>query len=73
MLYHVHVRAIRAAAAATRGCGGSIYVVETDLALSRSDPAYDRDALGDLLFAAKDYLAANPEYHGLKIVPYLHR
>jgi hypothetical protein len=73
MLEHIHVRAIRPAYRAAPGAAKPIYVIETDLALSKSDPAYDSDALGDLLFAAKDYLAANPAYHGLKIVPYLQR
>ncbi len=70
MLDHVHVRAIRPAYRETPGAMRPIYVIETDLALSEKDPAYDRDALGDLLFAARDYLAANPVYRGLKIVPY---
>ena len=73
MLEHIHVRAIRPAYGTATSAAKPIYVIETDLALSKSDPAYDRDALGDLLFAAKDYLAANPVYHGLKIVPYLQR
>ena len=73
MLEHIHVRAIRPAYRAAPGAAKPIYVIETDLALSKDDPAYDSDALGDLLFAAKDYLAANPVYHGLKIVPYLQR
>ncbi|MEQ1954400.1 hypothetical protein [Mesorhizobium sp. CN2-181] len=73
MLEHLHVRAIRPAYGTVKGAAKPIYVIETDLALSEKDPAFDRDALGDLLFAAKDYLAANPVYHGLKIIPYLQR
>ena len=51
----------------------SIYVVETDLTLSRNDLAYDADAVQDLMVAAKNYLEANPTYDGLKIVPYRQR
>lgn len=51
----------------------AIYVVETDLTLSRGDPAYDEDAVQDLVVAARGYLDANPGYDGLKIVPYRRR
>lgn len=45
-------------------------VIETDLALSRDDEAYDADAFQDLFLAAKGYLEANAAYDSLKIVPY---
>lgn len=46
------------------------YVIETDLALSRDDEAYDEDAFRDLYLAARHYLEANAVYDSLKIVPY---
>ena len=51
----------------------SLYIVETDLALSKDDPTYDKDAFEDLFVAAKGYLEANPTYDGLKIIPYRKR
>jgi hypothetical protein len=70
LLEHPHVLATRPTTRWDSIDLRSIYVVETDLALSRADPSYDEDAVQDLFFAAKDYLKANPGYDSLKIVPY---
>lgn len=70
MLEHPHVRATRPTLRWDSIDMKSIYVVETDLALSKNDPSYDGDAVQDLFFAARDYLEANPSYDSLKIVPY---
>jgi hypothetical protein len=70
MLDHPHVLVTRPAMRPDGIGMKSIYVVETDLPLSKNDPAYDEDAVQDLFIAARDYLDANPRYDGLKIVPY---
>jgi hypothetical protein len=70
LLEHPHVLATRPTMRWDSMDMKSIYVVETDLALSKQDPTYDEDAFEDLFIAAKGYLKANPEYDGLKIVPY---
>jgi hypothetical protein len=73
MFEHPHVLAIHSTTRPGSIDMASIYVVETDLTLSRDDPAYDEDAVQDLFVAAKDYLEANPTYDTLKIVPYRER
>lgn len=70
LLEHPHVMATRPTMRLESVGLKSIYVVETDLVLSRNDPSYDGDAVEDLFVAAKFYLDANPSYDGLKIVPY---
>jgi hypothetical protein len=70
VLEHPHVLATRPTRRWDSRDLKSIYVVETDLALSRNDPGFDLDAVQDLFVAARDYLDANPGYDGLKIVPY---
>jgi hypothetical protein len=73
MFEHPHVLAIHSTTRRDSIDMASIYVVETDLTLSRGDPAYDEDAVQDLFVAAKNYLEANPAYDSLKIVPYRER
>ena len=73
MLEHPHVLAVHSPIWSDSADMASIYVVETDLTLSRNDLAYDADAVQDLMVAAKNYLEANPTYDGLKIVPYRQR
>jgi hypothetical protein len=48
----------------------TIYVIETDLPLSKDDRLYDDDAFNDLLNAAKEYLEANPTYDSVDIRPF---
>ena len=73
MLEHPHVMATRPTIGRDSIEIRSVYVIETDLALSRNDPSYDEDAFQDLLVAASGYLDANPRYDSLKIVPYRNR
>jgi len=51
--------------------GGSletVYVVETDLALSRDDPNFDASAFDSLVAAAQAYLNDHPNYSRVQLV-----
>lgn len=70
MLEHPHVLATHSKMRPGSAAMAWSYVIETDLALSRDDEAYDEDAFRDLYLAARHYLEANAVYDSLKIVPY---
>ena len=52
-----------------RGSLETVYVVETDLALSRDDPKFDAVAFDSLVEAARAYLAGHPNYDRVQLVP----
>lgn len=47
----------------------TVYVVETDLALSRDDPNFDAVAFDSLVEAARAYLADHRNYDRVQLVP----
>jgi len=47
----------------------TVYVVSTDLALSRDDPNFDNEAFDTLVKAARAYLDAHPNYDRIQLIP----
>ena len=47
----------------------TVYVIETDLALSQDDPAFDVAKFNSLVKAARAYLVAHPNYDRVELVP----
>jgi len=70
MLNHPHVKDTYPTVRWDSGTLKTIYVIETDLPLSKDDASYDDDAFNDLLMAAKSYLERSSEYDSLDIIPF---
>jgi hypothetical protein len=47
----------------------TVYMIETDLALSRGDPFYDHDAFSGFMEAIRTYLADHPDYDRAEVLP----
>ena len=46
---------------------GTVYVIETDLAVSPDDPDYDEEAFTEFVEAIRAYLAANLHYDSARV------
>jgi hypothetical protein len=51
----------------------TVYVVKTDLQLSRDEPDYDDEAFNDLMTAVAEYIKTHDEYDSADIVPFEER
>ena len=47
----------------------TVYMIETDLALSRDDPSYDHDAFLGFMESIRAYLVDHPNYHRAEVLP----
>jgi hypothetical protein len=45
----------------------TIYVVETDLALTPEDPEFDRKAFDDFVKVLRDYLVSHPHFTSVRL------
>lgn len=68
MLKHPHDLATRPTVRWDSKTMKTVYVIETDLALSRDDPAYDDDKFNNLMEAAKDYLGRHQDYDSVDVI-----
>jgi hypothetical protein len=46
-----------------------ILVIESDLPISPDEPGFDADALSSLVKAGRAFLAHNPSYDSVRVVP----
>ena len=68
MLKHLHALNTRSTVVVSEtGDRHSVCVIETDLALSPRDPAFDQAAFRDLELAAQQYLESHPNYEEFRI------
>lgn len=67
MFQHPHVVATRTTIRTDFKTIKTILVVETRLALSKSDPAYDDEKFNDLMNALKDYFEASSDLDSVEV------
>jgi hypothetical protein len=71
MLEHPHVHAARPTVEWNSGKVTTIYVVETDLQLDKTQPDYDDEAFNDLVSAVVAYVKEHADvYDDARIVQY---
>ena len=47
----------------------TVFMIETDLALSPDDPAYDHDAFSGFMESIRAYLVDHPNYDRAEVLP----
>lgn len=67
MFEHPHALTCWPTVRVDRNTLGTVYVIETDLAVSPDDPDYDEEAFTEFVEAIRAYLAANLHYDSARV------